>query len=485
MSEPKTAISIVSPKEAPTREKPKEKQMSPEADLAADSPTLRVAIIGAGPAGLTLAIALARRAAAGAAVRATVFERADDHRGAATYNPDRSYTIDITGHGARAAHYVGAAGRFDASLIPFLGLRIPSLYMEERAPQPGWTGSRGDICRALQAELEAAAGDAVTVCFGTDAAVVSAADGLVELRSAAAAGGDAARCEAFDLVVGCDGAGSAVRRVLQAQQPGFTVESSELANHSTMLALDLAGSKDAPRLDKSWLYVLSPPKIMMVAGAICGPGGRDDPLWFCQIGRAGKHSFASPEEARRLLVSAYPAVEKLSSAAAIEAFSRREAMPTGRAKACSALHGGRVALLGDAGAPFPPVGQGVNAAMEAATVLDACLGEQLEALRAGAPKGGAAAFVEAALAAYTSRWAPEAAAVRAIAHGLDLDSSLAVVVKQWLYNHLGVSALTNAKDARLSYAQALAVERRADAAFVALAVAAVVAAVALGVARFS
>jgi hypothetical protein len=100
------------------------------------------------------------------------------------------------------------------------------------------------------------------------------------------------------------------------------------------------------------------------------------------------------------------------------------------------------------------------------------------------PKGGAAAFVEAALAAYTSRWAPEAAAVRAIAHGLDLDSSLAVVVKQWLYNHLGVSALTNAKDARLSYAQALAVERRADAAFVALAVAAVVAAVALGVARF-
>jgi hypothetical protein len=44
MSEPTTAISIVSPKEAPTREKPKEKQMSPEADL--DNPTLRVAIIG-------------------------------------------------------------------------------------------------------------------------------------------------------------------------------------------------------------------------------------------------------------------------------------------------------------------------------------------------------------------------------------------------------------------------------------------------------
>jgi len=444
--------------------------------MAADKPSLRVAIIGAGPAGLTLAIALARRAAAGAAVRATVFERAEDHRAAATYNPDRSYTIDITGHGARAARYVGAAGRFDSALIPFLGLRIPSLFMEERCPQPGWTGSRGDICRALQAELEAAAGDAVSLVFGVDAAVVSAAEGLVELRGGAGAG--APRREAFDLVVGCDGAGSAVRRALQAQQPGFAVESSELANHSTMLALDLAGAKDAPRLDKSWLYVLSPPKIMMVAGAICGPGGRDDPMWFCQVGRAGKHSFASPDEARRLLAGAYPGIERLASAAAIEAFSRREAMPTGRAKACSALHGGRVALLGDAGAPFPPVGQGVNAAMEAATVLDACLGEQLAGVGAGA-----AALVERTLAAYTARWAPEAAAARAIAHGLDLEQSFAVVAKQWLYNHLGVSALTNAKDSRLSYAQALAVERRADAAFVALAAAAVAAAAALMVWR--
>ena len=36
-------------------------------------------------------------------------------------------------------------------------------------------------------------------------------------------------------------------------------------------------------------------------------------------------------------------------------------------------------LLGDAAAPFPPVGQGVNAAMEAATVLDDCIGRAFRA----------------------------------------------------------------------------------------------------------
>jgi 2-polyprenyl-6-methoxyphenol hydroxylase-like FAD-dependent oxidoreductase len=59
---------------------------------ASPPPLLRVAIIGAGPAGLTLALALARRAARGESVRATLFERGEDHRAAATYNPDRSYT---------------------------------------------------------------------------------------------------------------------------------------------------------------------------------------------------------------------------------------------------------------------------------------------------------------------------------------------------------------------------------------------------------
>ena len=53
---------------------------------------LRVAIIGAGPAGLTLASALSKRS--GVAVE--VFERGANHAVAPEYNPNRSYTIDVT-----------------------------------------------------------------------------------------------------------------------------------------------------------------------------------------------------------------------------------------------------------------------------------------------------------------------------------------------------------------------------------------------------
>ena len=79
--------------------------------------TISVAIIGGGPAGLTLAAALAQQGG----FEIAVFERADDHSSAETYNPDRSYTIDITGHGLRAARFIGVTDRFDAGLIHFKG----------------------------------------------------------------------------------------------------------------------------------------------------------------------------------------------------------------------------------------------------------------------------------------------------------------------------------------------------------------------------
>ncbi len=70
---------------------------------------LRMAIVGAGPAGLVLALALARRTE----IAVTVFDRLPSHLAAETYNPDRSYTIDITGHGIRALKYIGSIARMD------------------------------------------------------------------------------------------------------------------------------------------------------------------------------------------------------------------------------------------------------------------------------------------------------------------------------------------------------------------------------------
>ena len=52
----------------------------------------KIAIVGGGPAGLTMAIALARRG-----IKSTVFEREQHPNIAPRFNPDRSYSIDIYG----------------------------------------------------------------------------------------------------------------------------------------------------------------------------------------------------------------------------------------------------------------------------------------------------------------------------------------------------------------------------------------------------
>ena len=119
-----------------------------------NSPVLRVAIVGLGPAGLTLALALSARPD----VSVKVFEAAAAHDLAPTYNPDRSYTIDITGHGINAVNYVGATAAFDDELILFKGIFatfVPSFFKgaPRRTPCKGWTGSRGDICRVMYKEL--------------------------------------------------------------------------------------------------------------------------------------------------------------------------------------------------------------------------------------------------------------------------------------------------------------------------------------------
>src|SRR3712207_273080 len=104
-----------------------------------------VALVGGGPAALVAAIALARRG-----VRTTVFERDVHPEAAPRFNPDRSYTIDISGHGLRAPRHIDASSYFDDRLIRFKGLKLPGGATEELT-MPGWTGSRGDILRALTA----------------------------------------------------------------------------------------------------------------------------------------------------------------------------------------------------------------------------------------------------------------------------------------------------------------------------------------------
>jgi 2-polyprenyl-6-methoxyphenol hydroxylase-like FAD-dependent oxidoreductase len=347
-----------------------------------------------------------------------VYERDADPDTVPRVNPDRSYTIDITGHGLRALRYIGVTESFDTHLLPFKGIQHKGRVVDEW-PHPGWTGSRADIVRALTGPARGY--PQIEIRYGAPATDVDVHAGTVDGAS-------------YDLVVGADGAGSKVRAALQAQVPGFTVESSEIANFVTMIELDRAD----PAMDQRYLHALSI-RHFCIAGAIRPDEGATAPRWFAAVGSGKELSFASPEQARAYLADACPPILEMASDEAVMAFAGRTSYHVGRSVTCSQLNGGRTALIGDAAAPFPPIGQGVNAAMESAMVLD-------EALAHHAPD------VPGAVAAYSGQWKPEADAVTWISERVVFDKPLNTL-RNTVTMAFGVNVVGQAKSVDRPYSE--------------------------------
>lgn len=158
--------------------------------------------------------------------------------------------------------------------------------------------------------------------------------------------------------------------------------------------------------------------------------------------------FSSPEEARDFFRKRIPRVLELTSDAKVAAFAQRTCYHIGQTLTCSQLHGGRAVLLGDAAAAFPPIGQGVNAAMESAMVLDVCIGEVGQS-----PKE----LLDAAKL-YNSRWKPEADAVSWMAVRSLFENRLHML-RATITTKLGLSIFGQAKSADIPYSE---VRRKAE-----------------------
>jgi kynurenine 3-monooxygenase len=392
--------------------------------------TGRIAIVGGGPAGLVAAIALAREG-----IATTVLERDAHPELAPRFNPDRSYTIDITGHGLRALRHIEATAYFDKRLMPFQGLQYEDRVIEDWT-EPGWTGSRGDILRALMAQVSDAYEDLVHIEFGCKVTAVDIHAGTVTYTPP----GAEPTTEQFHLVVGADGAGSVVRRAMAEQVSGFTVTTRSLPNYLTMIELD----RLSDQLDPTYLQALATRPFCM-AGAIKGEDGSDKPRWFCAIGTRRSLSFDSTDAARRYLRRACPRVLDLASPKAVSEFAQRACYHIGQKLLCSQLHAGRAVLIGDAAGPFPPIGQGVNAAMEAAMVLSQSIATTRD--------------VQAAAADYDLQWKPELDAVSWISEKMLFENRMHTV-RANLTMRAGINVIGQAKSSQKSYAQVRADAQR-------------------------
>ena len=97
-------------------------------------------------------------------------------------------------------------------------------------------------------------------------------------------------------------------------------------------------------------------------------------------------------------------------------------------------------MLGDAGAPFSPIGQGINAAMESAMIFDLCIdGDSPDQLYQ------AARF-------YNEKWKPEADAAAWISERFTFNNTLQFI-RIFLTSRGGINVISNAKKSEYSYLQ--------------------------------
>ncbi len=202
-----------------------------------------------------------------------------------------------------------------------------------------------------------------------------------------------------------------------------------------MIELDRVGDD----MDPHYLHGLSV-RPFCVAGAIGPDAGSKRPRWFCAVGTKTKQTFVSPDHARQFFRERAPRVLELTTDEKIAAFAGRTCYHIGQTLACSQLHGSKAVLLGDAAAAFPPIGQGVNAAMESAMVLDRCI---------GATGASADGLLEAARR-YNAEWRPEADAVAWMAVR-SLFENRAQMLRASITSRLGISVFDQAKSADVQY----------------------------------
>lgn len=315
----------------------------------------RIAVVGAGIAGLTVALSLGR-----AGIRCEVFEQTKHLR-------EVGAGVQLAPNATRLLHRLGLARKLSMVAVRpsavemrrwddgrLLGLTELGDACEELYGAPYYTVHRADLQQALLDAID----DNVLHIGRRCAGVEEIADGA-RLRFDDGSTYDA------DVVIGADGIHSLVRSTLTADDPRFSGQS---IYRGLVPAGGLPFLLEDPKV-RLWFgpdqhcvcYPVSSGRFLSV-GATAPAGGRSDESWTAQ-GRVED------------LVETYQGwnEEVISIVKALDTVGRwalHDRDPLDRWSI------GRVAVVGDAAHPMLPFqAQGANQAIEDAVVLTACLAE--------------------------------------------------------------------------------------------------------------
>lgn len=324
------------------------------------APVERVAIVGAGLAGCLLATLLARRG-----IAVDVYERrADPRRFGAERG--RSINLAISARGLDALARIGLDAATLADALPMRGRAVHS-PTGEISFQPYSAGgtrainsiSRGGLNHALLDAAEATAG--VRLHFGHRLVGLDAAVGRLGFESGEVHA---------DVVIGADGAYSAVRRAVE-HSDDFSLAHDFLTHGYKELTIPARDGEFA--LDPGSLHIWPRGRSMMIALP------NTDRSFTCTLfwPKAGDGGFAALQTPAQILGAFrrdYPdAVPLMPNLVEDYRLNPVGSLLTVR---CRPWVVGRVALLGDAAhAIVPFFGQGANCAFEDCVELDRCLDE--------------------------------------------------------------------------------------------------------------
>ncbi|MCX8490101.1 MAG: NAD(P)/FAD-dependent oxidoreductase, partial [Cyclobacteriaceae bacterium] len=319
-----------------------------------------IAITGAGLVGSLLAIYLKNRG-----YRVSVFERRNDLRKSASHE-GRSINLALSNRGIRALEEVGLAEELKKEAIPMHGRMIHDLRGNLNFQPYGKAGqyinsiSRSELNKMLMNKAEL-----LGVEFHFEQRITTVDFNKTELTNSKFK----IQNSKFDLIIGSDGAFSAVRLAMQFTDQ-FNFSQSYIEHGYKELHIP-AGAAGSFQLEKNALHIWPRESYMLIA--LPNPDGSFTlTLFFPFTGDTSFESLSSKEKVKDFFKSVFPDAYSLMPQLEEEFFQNpSSSLVTMR---CFPWVRNKTLLIGDAAhAIVPFYGQGMNASFEDCRVLNQLL----------------------------------------------------------------------------------------------------------------